>query len=156
MFLCKKKTELILVLHRLASSRSCSCVWTLSSSLLSSGIGNIEDEDSLEGSTGNSSERHSLRRKLWSVAHANTSYACVLNKNGGADLKIVKRDLKIPNNLSTTFLKDACRRLNNSFSFSGSLPWPAKSCRWYRTPRCGAKNWRRLANPQSTRKYLPN
>jgi len=61
----------IIVLHRLASYRSCSCVWTLSSSLLSSWIGNIEDEDededSLEGSTENSSERHSYFLLTFSV-----------------------------------------------------------------------------------------
>jgi hypothetical protein len=69
--------------------------------------------------------------------------------NGGADLKIVKRDLNIPNILSITFLKEAWRRLNNSIALTGWFPSPPKSLRWYRVPRNGAKNRRRFGNPQS-------
>jgi len=99
----------------------------------------------------NSSDRHSLRSKLCNPAQANTSSACTLKGNGGANLKIRKRDLKIPKILSITFLKDAWRKLNNSFWKLGSQPWPLKSCRWYFVALYGAKKLRRFANPQSTR-----
>ena len=59
-----------------------------------------EDEPSLSCSSGNSSERHSLRRKLCNPAQARTNSACVSYGNGGAILKIVNRDLNIPNILS--------------------------------------------------------
>ena len=114
-------------LHALASPLCCSWVCETSCSSSSSTIGDDDDADS--PSIGNSSDRHSLRRKLWSATHANTISTCVLNGNGGADLKMVNRDLKMPNILSITFLNDAWRRLNNSFSFSGSFPLPAKSWR---------------------------
>ena len=70
-------------------------------------IGNDEDDDpSISYSTGNSSERHSLRRKLCSPAQANTNSACCVNENGGVVLKIVNHDLNIPNILSITFLRE--------------------------------------------------
>ena len=84
-------------------------------------------------------------------AQANTSSACTLKGNGNAELKIRKRDLKIPKILSITFLKDAWRKLNNSFRLLGSQPWPPKSCRWYFVALYGAKKLRRFANLQSTR-----
>ena len=83
----------------------------------------------------NSSDRHFLRRKLCKAAHAKTISAWVLKENSGADLKIKKRDLNIPNILSMTFLKCEWRRLNSSFWFARSLPSPRNSCRWYRVLR---------------------
>ncbi|KAM7525102.1 hypothetical protein LguiA_015004 [Lonicera macranthoides] len=78
-----------------------------------------DGDESFSGSTKNSSERHSMRRKLCRPAQANTSSACVTYGNGGGVLKIVNLDLKIPNILSITFLSDAWRRLNNSLAFRG-------------------------------------
>lgn len=60
--------------------------------------------------------------------------------NRGSSINILNLNLEIPNILSTTFLKEPCLGLINSFSFSYSLSWYVKSCRWYSTPRYRAKN----------------
>lgn len=97
----------ILCLYSLAIFRCYSCGWQFCSRSPSK----TDDDGGVEGSssstTGNSSGLHSLQRKLCTVAQANTSSTCVAYGNGGTILKIENHGIKIPNNLSTTFLKKA-------------------------------------------------